>query len=75
LLGRAKPNKVPSYRRDWALTRAPEKEGENQDINLETTFTPSLAGHIDMFFFRFFVCNLWVLLIVRVNVVSCRVTL
>jgi len=54
LLGRAKPNKVSPYRRDWALTRAPEKEGENQDINLETTFTLSLAGHIDMFFFRCF---------------------
>jgi len=30
-----------------ALTRAPENEGENQD-------TLSLAGHIDMFFFRCF---------------------
>jgi len=37
-----------------ALTRAPENEGENQDINLETTFTLSLAGHIDMLFFRCF---------------------
>jgi len=54
-----------------ALTRAPENEGENQGISLETTFTLSLAGHIDMFFSVFFVCNLWFLLIV----VSFRVTL
>jgi len=37
-----------------ALTRAPENEGENQDISLETTFTLSLAGHIGMFFFPVF---------------------
>ena len=37
-----------------ALTRAPENEGENQDISLETTFTLSLAGHIDLFFFQCF---------------------
>ena len=30
-----------------ALTRAPENEGENQDISLETT-TLSLTGRIDM---------------------------
>jgi len=34
-----------------ALARAPENEGENQDISLETTFTLRLAGHIDMLFF------------------------
>jgi len=34
-----------------------------------------LAGHIDMLFFRCFACNLWLLLTVRVKVVSCRVTL
>jgi len=36
-----------------ALTRAPEN-GENQDSSLETSFTLSLAGYIDMFFFRCF---------------------
>jgi len=34
-----------------ALTGTPENESENQDISLETTFTLSLAGHIDIFFF------------------------
>jgi len=34
-----------------ALTRAPENGGDNQDINLETTYTLILAGHIDMFCF------------------------
>jgi len=58
-----------------ALTRVPENEGENQDISLETTFTLSLADHTDMFFSVFFVCSLWFLLNVRVNVVSCRITL
>jgi len=29
-----------------AFTRAPENEGENQDISLETTSTLSLAGHM-----------------------------
>jgi len=37
-----------------ALTRAPENEGENQDISLEATFTLSMAGCLDMFFFRCF---------------------
>jgi len=36
-----------------ALTRAPENEGENQDISLETTFTLSLAGHMTCFFWCF----------------------
>jgi len=54
LFGWSKPTKAPPYRRDWALTRAPENEGENQHISLETTFTLSLADHIDMFFFRSF---------------------
>jgi len=34
-----------------------------------------LAGHIHMHFSGVFFCNIWFLLIVRVNVVSCRVTL
>jgi len=50
-----------------ALTRAPENKGENQDISLEATFTLSIFSGV-------FVCNLWFLLIVRVNVVSGRVT-
>jgi len=33
---------------------------------LETGFKLSLAGHIDMFFFGVFVCNLWFLLVVWV---------
>jgi len=37
-----------------ALTREPENEGENQDISLEAIFTLSMAGYIDMFFFRCF---------------------
>jgi len=49
--------------------------GETHDISFEAPFTLTLAGHIDMLFFRCFVCNLWFLFIVRVNVVSCRVTL
>jgi len=57
------------------FTRAPENEGESHDISFEAPFTLSLADHIDMLFSSVFVCNLWFLLIVRVNVVSCRVTL
>jgi len=49
--------------------------GETHDISFEAPFTFRLAGHIDMLFFRCFVCNLWFLFIVLVNVVSCRVTL
>jgi len=49
--------------------------GETHDISFEAPFTLRLAGHIDMLFFQCFVCNLWFLFIVRVNVVSCRVTL
>ena len=37
--------------KEW---RAPENEGENEDISLETTFTLSLPSHIAMFFFRCF---------------------
>jgi len=37
-----------------ALTRAPENVGENHDIRFEAPFTLSLAGHIDMLFFRCF---------------------
>jgi len=45
---------LSSNAKAMALTRAPETEGENQDISQETTFTLSLAGHIDMFFFPVF---------------------
>jgi len=58
-----------------ALTRAPENVVENHDISFEALFTLRLAGRIDMLFSGVFVCNLCFLLIVRVNVVSCRVTL
>jgi len=37
-----------------ALTRAPENEGETHDISFEAPFTLTLAGHIDMLFFRCF---------------------
>jgi len=57
------------------LTRAPENIGETHDISFEAPFTLRLAGYFDMLFLRCFVCKLWLLLIVRVNVVSCRVTL
>ena len=57
-----------------ALTRAPENVAETHDISVEAPFTLRLAGHIDMLFFRCFVCNLCFLFIVQVNVVSCRVT-
>jgi len=36
------------------LTRAPENEGETHGISFEAAFTLSLAGHIDMLFFRCF---------------------
>jgi len=36
------------------LTSASENEVENQDIRLEINFTLSLAGHINIFFFRCF---------------------
>jgi len=49
--------------------------GEAHDISLEAPFALKLAGRIDILFFRCFVCNLWSLFIVRVDVVSCRVTL
>jgi len=49
--------------------------GETHDISFEAPFTLRLAGNIDMLFFPYFVCNLWFLFIVRVNVASCRVTL
>ena len=59
---------VLGERRDWnvsfiqqtsnvetvALTRAPENVVENHDISFEAPFTLRLAGHIDMFFFRYF---------------------
>ena len=58
-----------------ASTRAPENVGGNHDIGFEAPFTVSLAGHVEMLLFRCFSLYLWFLLIVRVNVVSCRVTL
>ena len=42
--------------------------GETYDISFEAPFTLRPAGHIDMLFFWWFVCNLWFLFIVRVNV-------
>jgi len=56
------------------LSRAPENVVETHDTSFEAPFTLRLAGHIDMLFFRCFVCNLCFLFIVQVNVVSCRVT-
>jgi len=52
-----------------------ENVGGNHDISFEAPCTLSLAGHIDMLFFRCFCSYLWFLLIVRVNFVSCRITL
>ena len=49
--------------------------GETHNISFEAPYTTTLAVHIDMLFFWCFVCNLWFLFIVRLNVVSCRVTL
>jgi len=37
-----------------ALTRAPENVGDNHDISFEAHLTLSVAGHIDMLFFRCF---------------------
>jgi len=37
-----------------ALTRAPENAGENHAKSFEAPLTLSLAGHIDMKFFRCF---------------------
>ena len=37
-----------------ALTKAPETEGENQDISVETTFTVNVTDRIDMLFFPVF---------------------
>jgi len=37
-----------------ALTRPSENLGETHDISFEAPFTLSLAGHIDMLFFRCF---------------------
>jgi len=36
------------------LTRAPKNVGGNHDISFEALFTLSVAGHIDMLFFRCF---------------------
>ena len=49
--------------------------GETHDISFEAPFAFKLVGRIDILFLRCFVCNLWFLFIVWVNVVSCRVTL
>jgi len=48
---------------------------ENHDTSFEAHFALRLAIRIDMLFFRRFCLHLWFSLIVRVNVVSCRVTL
>jgi len=57
-----------------ALTRTPENAGENHNISFEAPFTLTLVSHIDMLFFQYICCNLWLLRIVQVNVVSCQVT-
>ena len=51
-----------------ALTRAPENEGENQDICLETIFTLRLAVILTCSFSGVF-CDLWFVLIVQLIVV------
>jgi len=59
-----------------ALTRAPENVVENHDISFEARFTLRLClAILTCYFSGVFVCNIWFLLIVRVNVVSCRFTL
>ena len=59
-----------------ALTRAPENVVENHDISFEARFTLRLwLAILTCYFSGVFVCNIWFLLIVRVNVVSCRFTL
>jgi len=57
-----------------ALTRAPENVGENQDISLEQFSHSAWLAIFTCSFSGVFVCNLWFVLIVRVNVVSCRAT-
>jgi len=58
-----------------ALIRAPENVGEKRDTSLEAPFALGLGGRLTFYFSGGFVGNLWFLPIVRVNVVSCRVTL
>jgi len=59
-----------------ALTRAPENVGDNHDISFEKHFSHSdWLTILTCYFSGVFVCNLWFLRIVRVNVVSCQVTI
>jgi len=58
-----------------ALTRTPENEGENQDTSLETFPHSAWLAILTCSFSGVFVCSLWFRLSVRVNVVSCWVTL
>jgi len=48
---------------------------EMHDISFEAPLTIDWLAILTCYFSGVFVCNLWFLLIVRVNVVSCRVTL
>jgi len=57
-----------------ALTRTPENESENQDTSLEKFSYSAWLAILTCSFSGVFVCSLWFLLIVRVNVVSCWVT-
>ena len=71
------PRQMRKYIRDSMMTKSLKSTdaGETHDIGFKAPFTLTLAGHIDMLFFGCFVCNLWFLFIVQVNVLSCRVTL
>jgi len=48
---------------------------ENQDISSETTFTLSLADHIDIFFLQGFCLSYLVSIYCLGDVVTCQVTL
>jgi len=71
------PGQTRKYIRGSMMTKSLKSSDvrETRDICFEAHFALRLGGHIDMLFFRCFVCNLWFLFIVRVNVVSCRATL
>ena len=58
-----------------ALTRASKNVAENHDTSFECLSHSDWLAIMTCYFSGVFVCNLWFLLIVRVNMVSCRVTL
>jgi len=58
-----------------AITRTLENVDENHDTSFEPHFTLRQAVRVAMLFFRGFCLQSLVSLIVRVNVVSCQVTL